>query len=72
MKTKTNKIIAFLTLLLTLFFLGGIAEAEAAAFISDWETTTPNETITLPMPGETESLNAAVAGAIALYLVFHK
>lgn len=30
-----------------------------------------NETITLPMPGDTESLNAAIAGAIALYLVFH-
>lgn len=28
--------------------------------------------ITLPMPGNTESLNAAVAGSIALYLVFCK
>jgi len=26
------------------------------------------EKLTLPMPGKTESLNAAVAGSIALYL----
>lgn len=29
-----------------------------------------DETVTIPMPGEMESLNAAVAGSIALYLAF--
>lgn len=29
-----------------------------------------NETMTLPMPGNIESLNAAVAGSVALYLLF--
>jgi TrmH family RNA methyltransferase len=31
-----------------------------------------DELVTLPMPGETESLNAAVAGSIALYLAWNK
>ena len=31
-----------------------------------------DESITLPMPGGTESLNAAVAGSIALYIAFCK
>ena len=31
-----------------------------------------NELVTLPMPGGTESLNAAIAGSIALYLAFVK
>jgi TrmH family RNA methyltransferase len=30
------------------------------------------EKMTLPMPGNTESLNAAIAGSIALYLAFAK
>jgi TrmH family RNA methyltransferase len=29
-----------------------------------------DEKLTIPMPGKTESLNAAVAGSIALYLAF--
>lgn len=31
-----------------------------------------NQAMTLPMPGKTESLNAAIAGSIALYLAYTK
>ncbi len=42
---------------------------EARGIPNAWLETC-DATITLPMPGNTESLNAAVAGSIALYLTF--
>ena len=44
---------------------------EAHGIPQDWLEQC-NKQITLPMPGGTESLNAAVAGSIALYLTFIK
>ncbi len=44
---------------------------EADGIPSDWLADCAL-TCTLPMPGHTESLNAAVAGSIALYLAFSK
>ncbi len=41
--------------------------SEAHGIPQEWVDTS-DETVTLPMPGGTESLNAAVAGSIALYL----
>lgn len=41
---------------------------EAHGIPSDWINDC-DAAITIPMPGETESLNAAVAGSIALYLM---
>ena len=41
---------------------------EANGLPRNWSATC-NQQITLPMPGHTESLNAAVAGSIALYLL---
>jgi TrmH family RNA methyltransferase len=41
---------------------------EAHGLPEEWQTDC-NEQITLPMPGGTESLNAAVAGSIALYML---
>ncbi len=46
-----------------LFVVGSEAEGIPPAW-----TEQCDETITLPMPGSTESLNAAVAGSIMLYL----
>jgi RNA methyltransferase, TrmH family len=42
---------------------------EAHGLPSHWQRDC-DELITLPMPGGTESLNAAIAGSIALYLTF--
>lgn len=41
---------------------------EAHGIPSEWLTDC-NEKLTLPMPGSTESLNAAIAASIALYLL---
>jgi len=42
---------------------------EAHGISSEWLKTC-DETLTIPMPGDMESLNAAVAGSIGLYLAF--
>ncbi len=44
---------------------------EAHGIPYDWQKQT-DQSVTLPMPGDTESLNAGVAGSIALYLTFCK
>lgn len=44
-----------------------VVGSEAHGIPDEWLATC-NETLTLPMPGTVESLNAAVAGSIALYL----
>ena len=50
----------------TLLVVGNEAHGLPAAIIEQCE-----QKLTLPMPGNTESLNAAVAGSIALYLAWH-
>ena len=42
---------------------------EAHGLPSSWQKKC-DQLVTLPMPGGTESLNAAVAGSIALYLAY--
>lgn len=44
--------------------------SEAHGIPDEWLTQC-DATVTLPMPGNVESLNAAVAGSIALYLAYH-
>lgn len=44
---------------------------EARGLPQDWQKDC-DDVITLKMPGQTESLNAAIAGSIALYLTFVK
>lgn len=44
---------------------------EAHGIPPEWQTDC-DELITLPMPGNTESLNAAIAGSIALYMLYIK
>jgi TrmH family RNA methyltransferase len=44
---------------------------EANGIPSEWLQDCQDK-LTLPMPGNTESLNAAIAGSIALYLAFNK
>jgi len=44
---------------------------EANGIPSEWVDQCQTK-LTLPMPGNTESLNAAIAGSIALYLAFNK
>lgn len=44
---------------------------EAHGIPSEWQKTC-DQLVTLKMPGKTESLNAAVAGSIALYLTYCK
>lgn len=48
-----------------LFVIGSEAHGIPAAYLEDCA-----QQITLPMPGATESLNAAIAGSIALYLQY--
>lgn len=48
-----------------------VVGSEAHGLPSAWSAQC-DERITLPMPGGTESLNAAVAGSIALYMTFMK
>lgn len=48
-----------------LLVVGNEAHGLPAEWIADCD-----DTITIPMPGKTESLNAAIAGSIALYQVF--
>jgi len=48
-----------------LFVIGNEAHGIPEAYLADCA-----EQITLPMPGKTESLNAAIAGSIALYLQY--
>jgi TrmH family RNA methyltransferase len=50
----------------TLLIVGSEAHGIEPAWLARCE-----EQVTLPMPGNTESLNAAVAGSIALYLAGH-
>lgn len=45
--------------------------SEAHGIPAEWAAQC-DEQITIPMPGETESLNAAVAGSIAMYVLFSK
>lgn len=49
-----------------LIVIGNEANGIPEAWVNDCD-----EKITLPMPGHTESLNAAVAGSIALYTAFN-
>lgn len=51
----------------TLLVVGNEANGIPAEWVQDCQ-----EKLTLPMPGNTESLNAAIAGSIALYLAFNK
>ncbi len=51
----------------TLLIVGNEATGIPAPWLRDVDSY-----LTLPMPGNTESLNAAVAGSIALYLAFGK
>lgn len=44
---------------------------EAHGIPAEWQKEC-DELITLPMPGKTESLNAAIAGSIALYMLYIK
>lgn len=44
---------------------------EAHGILPEWQKDC-DELITLPMPGNTESLNAAIAGSIALYMLYIK
>lgn len=46
-----------------------VVGSEAAGIPTEWVAQC-DQTVTLPMPGGTESLNAAVAGSIALYLSY--
>lgn len=48
-----------------------VVGSEAHGIPEEWLSSCQHK-ITLPMPGNTESLNAAVAGSIALYLSFYK
>lgn len=48
-----------------------VVGSEAHGLPQEWLADC-DEKITLPMPGDTESLNAAVAGSIALYMTFMK
>jgi TrmH family RNA methyltransferase len=48
-----------------------VVGSEAHGLPSAWAETC-TKMVTIPMPGKTESLNAAVAGSIALYLMFGK
>lgn len=50
-----------------LLVVGNEARGIPEQWVTDCEFT-----MTLPMPGETESLNAAVAGSVALYLIYGK
>lgn len=43
--------------------------SEAHGIPAEWVTNC-DELVTIPMPGNTESLNAGVAGSIALYVIF--
>lgn len=45
--------------------------SEAHGLPQEWQNEC-DQLITLPMPGKTESLNAAIAGSIALYFTFVK
>ena len=49
----------------TLLVIGNESQGIPQEYLSQCDTL-----ITLPMPGGTESLNAAVAGSIATYMVF--
>ncbi|MDR3646551.1 MAG: RNA methyltransferase [Candidatus Babeliales bacterium] len=51
----------------TLMVVGNEANGIPAEWVDQCQ-----EKLTLPMPGNTESLNAAIAGSIALYLAFNK
>lgn len=55
-----------LDLTATLLVVGNEAQGIPAEWIADCDAT-----LTLPMPGHAESLNAAIAGSIALYLSVH-
>lgn len=48
-----------------------VVGSEAHGLPSEWAKSC-TKMVTIPMPGKTESLNAAVAGSIALYLMFGK
>lgn len=48
-----------------------VVGSEAHGLPAEWAESC-TKMVTIPMPGKTESLNAAVAGSIALYLVFGK
>lgn len=48
-----------------LLVIGSEAHGIPAEWISDCD-----EKVTIPMPGKTESLNAAIAGSIAMYVIF--
>lgn len=51
----------------TLLVVGNEANGIPAEWVHDCQ-----DKLTLPMPGNTESLNAAIAGSIALYLAFNR
>lgn len=55
-----------LDLTTTLLVVGNEAQGIPTEWIADCDVT-----LTLPMPGHAESLNAAIAGSIALYLSAH-
>lgn len=48
-----------------------VVGSEAHGLPTEWAESC-TKMVTIPMPGKTESLNAAVAGSIALYLMFGK
>lgn len=48
-----------------------VVGSEAHGLPKEWIADC-DEQLTIPMPGNVESLNAAVAGSIALYLLFYK
>jgi len=48
-----------------------VVGSEAHGLPQEWAESCA-KMVTIPMPGKTESLNAAVAGSIALYLMFGK
>jgi len=48
-----------------------VVSSETHGLPSEWAESC-TKMVTIPMPGKTESLNAAVAGSIALYLMFGK
>lgn len=51
----------------SLLVIGNEAHGMPEAWIHDCDAA-----MTLPMPGKTESLNAAIAGSIAMYLAYNK
>lgn len=51
----------------TLLVVGNESNGIAPEWLRDCQ-----EFLTIPMPGNAESLNAAVAGSIAMYLAFGK